>query len=308
MENENFNFINIKDQDQHSPLHFSAYCNNYKLTELLLIKMKERLESIFTQQGEESLILFERNSSMNSSFGLFDYSTKKEILFSSNRKSIVSESPNSDVVTEEDEKKKSIKNQIFNDSFTFSSNFNMASDNLNYSHINKKNDLADSCKKFSKFNFTDDKIKKCIKDIIDKKSVNGDTALHFAAENDNIDLLKLLIEFGAEINSKNKMNQTVLHFALKTNLCKNFIYLHDAFPTHFDLNNEKDSYNQTYMHYACKQELILAVNYLIYNNANLNALDDDFRSPIFYAVERGNLFYNIMLKIKNDFIYFKNIK
>jgi ankyrin repeat protein len=114
--------------------------------------------------------------------------------------------------------------------------------------------------------------------------------LHFASENDNIDLLKLFIEFGAEINVRNNRNQTVLHFALKNNLHKNFIFLHDSFPTHFDLSHDKDFYNQTYLHYACKQELVLAVNYLIFNNANLNALDNDFRSPIFYAVERGNLF------------------
>ena len=285
---ENFDFINIKDQEEHSPLHFSAYCNNYQLTELLLFKMKERFESIFAKQGEESLIIFERNSSMNSSFGLFNNTFKKEKVFSSNKRSSILESPNSfRGISEENENKKCVKNQQFHDSFTFSSNYNILSDNLNFSYNNFKNECPFVIKK-SKINFLDEKIKKHIKDILNKKSVNGDTALHFAAENDNIDLLKLLIKFGAEINAKNKKDQTVLHFALKTNLSKNFIFLHDSFSNYFNLNNDKDYYNQTYLHYACKQELVLAVNYLIFNKANLNSLDNDFRTPIFYAIERGN--------------------
>jgi len=304
---ENFDFINIRDQDEHSPLHFLAYCNNYKLTGILLQKMKERLEFIYTKQGEESLILFEKHSSMSmsSSFGLFNNSSnRKENFFSSNKRSSISESPISYRVTEEAENKKSsIKNQkIFNDSFTFSSNYNILSDNLNSSKINNnRNNFAtnSNVNLLSKINnFVDGKIHLKIKNIINKKSVNGDTALHFAAENDNIDLLKLLIEFGAEVNVKNKKNQTVLHFALKTNLYKNFIYLHDSFPSLFDLSNDKDFFNQTYLHYACKQELVLAVNYLIFNNANINSLDDNFRSPIFYAVNQGNLFINILNKKK----------
>lgn len=306
--NENFDFINIKDQDEHSPLHFSAYCNNYELTELLLIKMKERLESIFAKQGEESLILFERNSSMNSSFGLFNNSSKRENFFSSTKKSSILESPNSHrMVTEDDESKKSNKNQLFHDSFTFSSNCNILSDNV-ISSNGKKNDFS-KANILPKFNIFDEKIKKYIKDTLNKKSINGDTALHFAAENDNIDLLKLLIQYGADINVKNNKNQTILHFALKTNLYKNFIFLHDSYPKCFDLSNDKDFNNQTYLHYACKQELILAVKYLIFNNANLNSLDCDFRSPIFYAVERGrvikinkffiSIFILVNLKIEN---------
>lgn len=286
---ENFDFINIKDQDNHTPLHFSAYCNNYLLTELLLVKIKERLEIMFHKQGEESLISIEKNNSMNSSYGLFNNSLRRENFFSFNKKSIISETPSSPrALTEDNENRKNNKKETFNDSLTFSSNYN----NLNSDNLNSSNNIIKTESQFfnklKRFYFVDEKIKNFIKDFVNNKSINGETALHFASENDNIDLLKLLIQFGADLDAKNNKKQTVLHFALKTNLYKNFIYLHDLFPNFFDLSNDKDFFNQTYLHYACKQDLVIAINYLIFNKANLNSLDNDFRSPIFYAVERGN--------------------
>ena len=49
---------------------------------------------------------------------------------------------------------------------------------------------------------------------------NGCTPLHAACERDNPKLVMLLIEYGAEVNSKNKKRKTPLHVASEKDCSK----------------------------------------------------------------------------------------
>jgi ankyrin repeat protein len=43
---------------------------------------------------------------------------------------------------------------------------------------------------------------------------NNDTALHFAAASDNVDIIKLLLDTGMSVNLTNEYNTTLLHVSV----------------------------------------------------------------------------------------------
>lgn len=310
MKNKHFDFIYAKDQDSHTPLHFSCYFNYYELTEMLCMQLKERIEALVSLQGEDSMIIFEKsNSFVNSSFGLFERSSKRDNFFSGKKTSILESPLSKRVLTDENRDSNKIEkeknhNPLLSEHYSIdniSANMNIFSDNYDY-NSNIKLDLfsekpKSNTKKNNNNRIADDQSKQILREIINKKSKYGYTPLHFAVENGNIGLIKLLIEFGADVKIKNSKNLTILHMALKTNMVETFIFLQETFADNFNIN-DVDYENQTYLHYACKQGLLLAVNYLLYLKADINALDVHKRSPIFYAVDSG----------KNYCVYFLHLE
>jgi ankyrin repeat protein len=52
-----------------------------------------------------------------------------------------------------------------------------------------------------------------IKNLINLQDKNGDTALHLAATNNNFNVVKQLIDYGADVFLKNNDGKTPLHMA-----------------------------------------------------------------------------------------------
>mmetsp|Transcript_37335 Transcript_37335/g.92314 ORF Transcript_37335/g.92314 Transcript_37335/m.92314 type:complete len:227 (+) Transcript_37335:48-728(+) len=84
-----------------------------------------------------------------------------------------------------------------------------------------------------------------------KDSGNGNTCLHIAAQNGHYDLVKLLVNKGATVNSQNKGGQTALHMAVSYDLDEVCEFLlskgaddsvvnEDGFMAKFGLGGEKD--------------------------------------------------------------------
>jgi ankyrin repeat protein len=96
-----------------------------------------------------------------------------------------------------------------------------------------------------------EKVKEFIqsKDIINICDKYGNTALFFAVRINNIDIIKYLIENGADLNAKNEDYESVLHYA------------------------------------AYKKNNLETIKYLIENGADTNILDYSGRTPLSCAIE-----------------------
>ena len=85
----------------------------------------------------------------------------------------------------------------------------------------------------------------------------GNTALHYACQGNNYNIIKWLIQSNCEINIKNNNKQTPLHFASQKgnlDICKILI-------ENGALLNAYDIYNKTPIHYACSCNYLELVKY-----------------------------------------------
>jgi serine/threonine-protein phosphatase 6 regulatory ankyrin repeat subunit A/serine/threonine-protein phosphatase 6 regulatory ankyrin repeat subunit B len=137
---------------------------------------------------------------------------------------------------------------------------------------------------------------------INAKDEKNKTALHYATESrdsemvsdsiyflsvtkqlPSLELVKYLVEHGADVNAKDEKNMTALHYAAILYLSEIFMYLveHGA-----DIN-EKDENNRTALHYAAERGLLEIVKYLVKHGADINAKDEKNKTALHYAAKRG---------------------
>lgn len=119
------------------------------------------------------------------------------------------------------------------------------------------------------------------------------TKLHSAAKNGSIELVKLLIENGANVNARDKYGETPLHHSIyhsvldetqsNNNVSKEEIVkllIENGADVNAKNNNEK-----TPLHYA---ESVTIAKLLINNGANINAKSKYGRNVLDYAQSQGN--------------------
>jgi ankyrin repeat protein len=100
------------------------------------------------------------------------------------------------------------------------------------------------------------------------------TPLHLAVANANLEVVRFLLDYGANIKLKNEEGFTVLHFLTKE-IRKNMIEGQE-------LVDLKNNYNENHLKIA---------NLLIKKGADINALDELGRSPIYLAVLSNQMKY-----------------
>lgn len=155
------------------------------------------------------------------------------------------------------------------------------------------------------------------RDVSDAADENGMTALHFAAQNGNTDVVRYLLENGADIKAQDiKLERAAIHFAAENGSleCVKFLAEHgadlldrDIYGTtalhyaakknHLDVIKylvskkvdyaAKDARGWTAMHYAACGGSIDVIRYLLAKGLNINELNGTGRTPLFFA--RGNL-------------------
>ena len=155
------------------------------------------------------------------------------------------------------------------------------------------------------------------RDVNDAADEDGMTALHFAAQNGNTDVVRYLLENGADIKAQDiKLERAAIHFAAENGSleCVKFLTEHGAdlldrdiygatalhyaaAKNHLDVikylvskkmdYTAKDARGWTAMHYAACGGSTEVIRYLLAKGLNINELNGTGRTPLFFA--RGNL-------------------
>jgi ankyrin repeat protein len=117
---------------------------------------------------------------------------------------------------------------------------------------------------------------------INAKGNYGDTPLHYAAGyNKNIEVLKYLVSCGANINAKDNYGDTPLHNAASSN--KNVEVLRYFVSLGLDIY-EKDDHGRTPLHNAaCYNQNVEVLKYLVSLGLDVNAKDDIGSTPLHNA-------------------------
>ena len=119
-------------------------------------------------------------------------------------------------------------------------------------------------------------------DIKAQDFVHSRSAIHFAAEKGNLECVKFLAEHGADLLDKDSVGATALHYAAGKNKLDVIKYLVSKKVDY----TAKDARGWTAMHYAACGGSFDVVKYLIAKGLNINELNKSGRTPLFFA--RGN--------------------
>jgi ankyrin repeat protein len=115
---------------------------------------------------------------------------------------------------------------------------------------------------------------------------DGFTPLEFAIKHKKIKIIRLLIENHANVSIYDKDSETVLEhlFVKLKNESATLSFLKSLPNIHITDDYEKN----TSLHYAARYNYTRCIDYLINNGANVNCINSQRQSPIFFAVKRGN--------------------
>lgn len=129
---------------------------------------------------------------------------------------------------------------------------------------------------------------------------SGMTAIHYAAFNGDMRLMRELVNYGADIKMKNNTGMSALQFAAQGNQAAVLTYLLDYH--HFDIN-EVDAKHSTALHWAIFNSNELALSYLLARAPHVNAQDVKGVTPLHLAVissERPLVLIRMLLMHKAD--------
>ncbi len=117
------------------------------------------------------------------------------------------------------------------------------------------------------------------------KNVWYATALHIAALSGSLEMVKYLVEHGAEINYKKTFDQTALHMAAKSGSLKIFKYLveHGA-----DIKC-KNSLDENALYVAASSGSLEIVKYLVEHGADINCKNSYYQTALHNAVRSGSM-------------------
>ena len=116
-------------------------------------------------------------------------------------------------------------------------------------------------------------------DIKAQDLVLSRSAIHFAAENGNIDCIKYLAENGVDLQDRDNYGATALHYAARNNNIEAIKFLVGKKVDY----TAKDSRGWTALHYATSGGSIDAAKYFLAKGLNINELNGTGRTPLFFA-------------------------
>jgi ankyrin repeat protein len=132
------------------------------------------------------------------------------------------------------------------------------------------------------------------KDLVNAKTLFGNTPLHYAAEFGNREAVNLLLKAGASINAKNYNKATPLHLAVKKNNKEALLALIDG-GAKIDVFGYRS--NITPLHLAVINGDDDIVKILLNSGAKINLKDRQGETPLDLAIERKNR--KVILLLKN---------
>lgn len=133
--------------------------------------------------------------------------------------------------------------------------------------------------------------KSVIKQWINMESVQGFRCIHFASYRGNIDVIKMLIDYGADYTVSNEKGLNVLHMAAQGDNPSSLIYFLEKFNMNLD---SKDVVGSTPLHWACFTGSENAFNFIINYNSrqyvDVNCQDKQGLTPMHLAVMSGKIY------------------
>jgi ankyrin repeat protein len=124
--------------------------------------------------------------------------------------------------------------------------------------------------------------KEILTKLVNKSSKKSLTAIHLAAYRGNIEIIKLLIKNGANIQAKNEKGLNVLHMAAQGDQPSALLFFTEKYDLHLE---ELDYLGNTPLHWACYTGSQSFVNILLsYRNLNVNLQEKQGLTPLHLAV------------------------
>jgi ankyrin repeat protein len=116
---------------------------------------------------------------------------------------------------------------------------------------------------------------------LDTKDKNGQTPIYYAAYNGDIDLVKALIDGGADIHAKDKYGQTLLLFLTMNKPDEDVMEFIEVIKLTPKIVNTSDNIgDSTPLHWAARQGLRRVAEALIDAGANIHAKNISGKTPL----------------------------
>ena len=132
------------------------------------------------------------------------------------------------------------------------------------------------------------------KKLINKTNSKGVVALHYASFQGNVDALKYLINYGADINALTSRNLNVLHYAAQGNQPNSLVYFYLFHKDKIDLEIT-DKGGSTPLHWASYSSSAEIALYLINYGVDINKKDKNGNTPLHLAVIKNS--YKMVQKL-----------
>ncbi|XP_072267162.1 transient receptor potential cation channel subfamily A member 1 isoform X2 [Pyxicephalus adspersus] len=107
--------------------------------------------------------------------------------------------------------------------------------------------------------------------------------LHVAVQNGRLEVVKACIEYGAKIDLKQNDNATALHFAATQGATEIVTFMVSSYTGEKDIVNLPDGNNETPLHKSCLFDHVDLAEYLVSMGANIDSVDNEFRTPLLLA-------------------------
>ena len=130
--------------------------------------------------------------------------------------------------------------------------------------------------------------------LINKRNTKGVVALHYASFQGNIDILKYLINYGADINALTDRKLNVLHYAAQGNQPNSLVYFYLFHKDKIDLEIT-DIGGSTPLHWASYSSSAEMALYLLNYGVDINKKDKNGNTPLHLAVIKNS--YKMVQKL-----------
>ena len=132
------------------------------------------------------------------------------------------------------------------------------------------------------------------KELINKKNSKGVAALHYASFHGNVDIIKYLINYGADIKVLTGRKLNVIHYAAQGNKPNSLVYYYLFHKNEIDLE-KVDNGGSTPLHWASFSPSVELSMYLLNYGVNINKKDKNGNTPLHLAVIKNS--YKMVQKL-----------
>ena len=132
------------------------------------------------------------------------------------------------------------------------------------------------------------------KELINKKNSKGVAALHYASFHGNVDIIKYLINYGADIKVLTGRKLNVIHYAAQGNKPNSLVYYYLFHKNEIDLE-KVDNGGSTPLHWASFSSSVELSMYLLNYGVNINKKDKNGNTPLHLAVIKNS--YKMVQKL-----------